>query len=367
MLKQYRLRDYKFRLILWVIALTVLGIMIIGSADQDAQSKQIAGLILGLGIMVVVSLIDYVWLLQFYWIFYFVGLAMLGAVLLVGRSVNGAARWLVIGSIQVQPSDFVKIILIMFYAQFFSKHEDDISKFKTILKALIILAVPLFMIYKQPNLSTTILTLLLFSAIYFAAGLSYKVIGGILVVLVPAFSIVFSMVLKPGQTLLEEYQATRILSWLYPEQYPSAAAQQQNSITAIGSGQLYGKGLDTTSIDSVKNGNFLSEAQTDFIFAVAGEEIGFLGCCIIIILEVLIAIECIRIGQKARERSGMLLCTGVGALIALQSTMNVCVATGLMPNTGLTLPFVSSGLSSLLTMFIGIGLCLNVGLQVKKY
>ena len=261
----------------------------------------------------------------------------------------------------------MKIILIMFYAQYFARHEDDISSPKTIIKSLVILAVPLVMIYKQPNLSTTILVLILFSVIYFVAGLSYKVIGGILIILVPAFTVLISMILKPGQTLIQEYQIRRILAWLYPDQYPSDAAQQVNSIMAIGSGQLYGKGLDTTAIESVKNGNFIPEAQTDFIFAVAGEEIGFLGCCIIIILEMLIAIECIRVGQKAREKSGSILCCGMGALIALQSIMNICVATGLMPNTGLPLPFVSSGLSSLITLFVGIGLVLNVGLQVKKY
>lgn len=367
MLKQYRLRDYKFRLILWVLALTVLGIMVIGSADRDVQQKQIIGLVMGITIMVIVSLIDYIWLLKFYWIFYLIGLVLLGAVILMGKNVNGATRWLVIGGIQVQPSDFMKIILIMFFAQYFAKHEEDLSSFKIIIRSLLIVGVPLVLIYKQPNLSTTILTLFLFCVLYFAAGLSYKVIAGILIVMIPAAAVLASMILKPGQTLLEEYQLERILAWLYPEQYPEAAYQQTNSIIAIGSGQLYGKGLETTAVESVKNGNFLSEAQTDFIFAVAGEELGFLGCCIIIILEMLIAVECIRVGQKARERSGMLLCSGIGALIGLQSIMNVCVATGLMPNTGLTLPFVSAGLSSLLTMFIGIGLVLNVGLQVKKY
>ena len=367
MIKQYKLRDYKFRLVLWVIALTVLGIMIIGSADSDVQSKQILGLILGLIAMVIVSLIDYAWLLKFYWIFYFIGLLMLAAIFVVGRNVNGATRWLVIGGIQIQPSDFMKIILIIFYAQFFAKHEDNLSSPKIIIRSLVILSVPLVMIYKQPNLSTTILTLLLFSIIYYVAGLSYKVIGGILVVLIPSLVVLISTILKPGQTLIQEYQIIRILAWLYPEQYPSESAQQMNSIMAIGSGQLYGKGLDTTAIESVKNGNFIPEAQTYFIFAVAGEEIGFLGCCIIIILEMLIAIECIRVGQKAREKAGALLCYGMGTLIALQSIMNICVATGLMPNTGLPLPFVSSGLSSLITLFIGIGLVLNVGLQVKKY
>ncbi|MDO4522873.1 MAG: FtsW/RodA/SpoVE family cell cycle protein [Eubacteriales bacterium] len=367
MLKQYRLRDYKFRLILWVIALSVLGIMIIGSADKDVQQKQIIGLIAGLLLMVIVSLIDYVWLLKFYWIFYFIGLALLGAVILRGTNVNGATRWLVIAGIQIQPSDIMKIILIMFFAQFFSKHEDDLSTFKTIVMSLIILVVPWYLIYKQPNLSTSILTLLLFATIYFVAGLSYKVIGGIIAVCIPVVPIFANLLLKPGQTFVQEYQLIRILAWLYPEQYPDAAAQQINSIIAIGSGQLYGKGLETTAVESVKNGNFLAEAQTDFIFAVAGEELGFLGCCIIIILEILIALECFYIGRNAREMSGTILCSGMGALIGIQSIMNICVATGLMPNTGLPLPFVSAGLTSLMTLFIGIGLVLNVGLQVKKY
>ena len=367
MFRQYRLRDYKFRLILWVIALSVMGIMIIGSADKDAQNKQILGLVMGLIIMVIVSLIDYVWILKFYWILYAFGLILLLAVMVVGRNVNGATRWLVIGGIQIQPSDFMKIILIMFFAQYFALHEDDLSSFKRIIQSLIIVAIPIFFIYKQPNLSTSILTLLLFSSMYFVAGLDYKIILGILAVLIPGVAVFFSLILKPGQTLLQEYQLERILAWLYPEQYPSAAYQQTYSVIAIGSGQLYGKGLDNTAVESVKNGNFLSEAQTDFIFAVAGEEIGFMGCCIIIILEILIALECFHIANNAREKSGALLCCGMGSLIGIQSIMNICVATGLMPNTGLPLPFVSSGLSSLVTLFIGIGLVLNVGLQVKKY
>ncbi len=367
MLKQYRLRDYKFTLVLMVIALTVIGILVIGSADKSEQNKQIIGLILGLILMVIVSLIDYVWLLQFYWFYYFIGLALLSAVIFVGRNVNGATRWLVIGGINLQPSDLMKIIIIMFFAQYFSRHEDDLNHFKTVVLSVIIIAVPWFLIYKQPNLSTSILTLLVFCSLYFLAGLSYKIIGGILVVLIPLVAIFFSMILKPGQTLLEEYQVMRILAWIHPEQYPDQSAQQQNSIIAIGSGQLYGKGLETTAVESVKNGDFLAEAQTDFIFAVVGEELGFLGCCVVIILEMLIALQCFRIGRNARDKAGMLLGCGMGALIGLQSFMNICVATGLMPNTGLPLPFVSSGLTSLCTLFIGIGLVLNVGLQVKKY
>ena len=136
---------------------------------------------------------------------------------------------------------------------------------------------------------------------------------------------------------------------------------------AIGSGQLWGKGLNNSQITSVKNGNFISEPQTDFIFAIVGEELGFVGSVIVIALLFLIVMECIIMARKAKDISGRLICCGMASLIGFQGFVNVCVATGLMPNTGLTLPFVSYGLTSLVTLFLGIGFVLNVGLQPKKY
>ena len=152
-----------------------------------------------------------------------------------------------------------------------------------------------------------------------------------------------------------------------PDNASDEAYQQKNSVMAIGSGQLTGKGLDNNTTTSVKNGNFISEPQTDFIFAVVGEEMGFLGSALIIILLLLITIECIIIAKRAKDLSGRLLCCGVAALIGFQSFVNICVVTGLMPNTGIPLPFVSYGLTSLVSSFIGIGLVLNVGLQPRKY
>ncbi|MDY3919395.1 MAG: FtsW/RodA/SpoVE family cell cycle protein [Candidatus Limivivens sp.] len=367
MLRQYKLKDYKFSLVFLVIALSVIGILIIGSAQSSVQNKQILGLVLGLVLMVIVSLIDYTWLISFYWLEYFFGIAILLAVELVGHTAGGATRWIDLGFFQFQPSDVEKIILVLFYAKLFSKYEEKLSTFKMILFFLITLGIPVFLIYRQPNLSTSILILLLFCAMIFAAGLSYKIIGGIIAVCVPVAVIFFGTMLQQGQSFFLAYQMQRILAWLHPEDYPDLARQQQNSIIAIGSGQLYGKGLDNNAVSSVKNGNFIAEAQTDFIFAVAGEELGFLGCCIIIILELLVALECVRIGQNARELSGTLIGCGMGALIFIQCFINICVATGLMPNTGLPLPFVSYGLTSLVSFFIGIGIVLNVGLQVRKY
>lgn len=367
MLKQYRLKDYNFRLILFATALSILGILLIGSARESVQGRQLFGLILGLTLMVIVSLMDYTWLLNFYWLFYFIGVAVLAITPFVGTEVNGAVRWIDLGFFQFQPSDVMKIILILFFAKFFTKYEEKINTLKIILFALVCILIPSLLIESQPDLSTTIAVLLIFCAMFFVAGLSYKIIGGIILVCIPAAVIFLSIVTRPGQTLLEDYQLTRILAWLNPTEYAEEAYQQVNSIIAIGSGQLYGKGLDNNMVSSVKNGNFIAEPQTDFIFAVAGEELGFLGCCIIILLELLIAVECIRVGRKARDRAGMLICCGMAALISFQSFMNICVATGLLPNTGLTLPFVSYGLTSLVSLFIGLGVVLNVGLQVRKY
>ena len=186
-------------------------------------------------------------------------------------------------------------------------------------------------------------------------------------VTVPVAVVLFSIILRPGQTLIAEYQLNRILSWLRPEEFPDLARQQQNSIIAIGSGQLYGKGLNNNMVSSVKNGNFIAEPQTDFIFAVAGEELGFLGCVLIVILELFIALECIHIGRRAKDLAGSLICCGMAALIVFQSFINICVATGLMPNTGIPLPFVSYGMTSLVSFCIGLGIVLNIGLQTRKY
>jgi len=198
--------------------------------------------------------------------------------------------------------------------------------------------------------------------------LSYKFIGTVLAIVVPIAVILFVIVIQPNQPLLHGYQQNRILAWLEPEKYESDEAYQQlNSVMAIGSGQLTGKGYNSDATTSVKNGNFISEPQTDFIFAIIGEELGFVGCCSVIILLLLIVISCISVGMRTKDVSGKLICSGVAALIGIQSFINISVATMLFPNTGISLPFVSYGQTSVVCFYIGIGLVLNVGLQQNKY
>lgn len=369
MLKKYRVRDYDFKLIIMLIAITVVGILVIGSADRSYQSKQILGFVMGLFLMVVISLFDYSTFLNFYWIIYIGNLVLLLLVEFFGKKSNNAQRWVSIAGIRFQPSETAKILLILFYAQYIMKHKETISSLKTIISMLVLLSPPLLLIYRQPDLSTTIMIALLFCVLLFMGGLSYKIIFGVLAIAVPLFVIFLTLVLQPDQTLLKDYQQTRILAWLNPAEYSTSEGyQQENSKMAIGSGELFGKGLNNNEISSVKNGNFISEPQTDFIFAIVGEELGFAGGCLVVGLLFLITLECLMIARKAKDIAGMLIATGMATVIGFQSFMNIGVATGIVPNTGIPLPFVSYGLTSLVSLYIGMGFVLNVRLQcVRKY
>ena len=373
MFKQYKLKDYQFPLILCICALTILGIFVIGSARPDMQPKQILGFGLGLCIMVIASLIDYTYLLKFPWFYYALMMTLLIAVELWGKNVNGAQRWLELweDGIQIQPSEFAKLAIIAFFSYFFVKYQENVSELKYIAISLAIVGVPLLFILKQPDLSTTIVTALIFITLLFIAGLSYKIIVLVLAVVVPIVVVllVYVIQLATATDVTVPYQLKRILAWLYPTdpRFSDIALQQQNSIMAIGSGQLWGKGLYNAEATSMKNANYILEPQTDFIFAVIGEELGFIGCFVVIILLFLTVIQCFYIGSRAKDLQGKLFCCGMGAWIGFQSFVNICVNTGLMPNTGLPLPFVSYGLSSIVAVYIGMGIVLNIGLQPKKY
>lgn len=369
MLKNYRIRDYDFKLIIMLLAVTIIGVLSVGSARSDLQGKQLMGFILGFFIMIVLSFFDYSFFLRFYRIIYIVDLLLLIMVAAAGQVVNNAKRWLEIGGVQFQPSELTKIMLILVLAQFIMKHREKLNSLKNIAAMLILVAIPAKLVYDQPDMSTTIVILVIFCVVWYVGGLSYKLILGTLAVVVPVAVVLFVMILQPDQTIINEYQQGRILAWLYPEQYQQTLAYQQtNAMMAIGSGQLWGKGLNNNMISSVKNGNFISEPQTDFIFTVIGEELGFIGSCVVVILLFAIAIECLSVARKAKDIAGTCIAAGMGALIGFQSFINIAVATGLFPNTGVPLPFVSYGLTSLVSLYIGMGFVLNVRLQcVRKY
>lgn len=365
MIRQYKLRDYNFRLVVTLIVLTSIGVLLVGSAEPSLQKRQLMGMIMGLIVMVIVSLMDFSWILNFYWIMYAFNIVMLLSLRFLGKETNGASRWISIGGFQFQPTELSKIIIILFFAKYFMEHEEDLNTLRTLLKSAALIAVPLMLILKQPDLKNTITVAILFCIMIYMAGLSYKIIGGAILIAVPLAVVFLFIVIQPDQKLIKSYQRDRIMSFLNPEDdtYSDDIIQQTNSVTAIGSGQLTGKGLNNNEVSSANKGNFVSENQTDFIFSVAGEELGFIGSVAILLLLLMIIFECIRTSIRAKDLSGKIICCGVGALVGIQGFINIAVVTNIMPNTGTPLPFVSYGLTSMVSLYIGMGLVLNVGLQ----
>lgn len=377
--KDYKFRCYNFRLVLYICCLSVIGILVIGSATNydGRETRQMACFIVGLVFMLFLSLVDYHFVIKFYWVFYLVNMALLITVELIGSVSGGSQRWIRFGGIGIQPSELCKILLILFFAKFFQIFQEKVNSVKILGAAVILFALPLLLVLKQPDLSSSMVIVCIFASIIYVAGLSYCIIGGALLVGVPGVAFLFYKIMQPSQTIIESYQKNRIFGFLYQNATAEEAAkrgldmslinsinyQQKNSVLAIGSGQLFGKGLANNTVASVKNGNFLSEPQTDFIFAIVGEELGFVGSALVIILLLFIALECLWVAKNAKDLSGKIIAAGMGAVIAFQGFFNIGVATWILPNTGLPLPFVSYGMSSLLSLMIGMGVLLNVSIQ----
>ena len=199
--KPYHIRDYQFNLVFLVIALSVIGVLAVGSAKAVNQPKQIFGCVVGLIIMVIVSLIDYVWIADFYWLIYLFSVAILGAVLLIGDNVNGATRWIDLGFTTFQPSELSKILLIIFFSKFIMEHKEDINDAATLIKYAILCGIPLVLIVVEPNLSTTICTTLVLCLLIYVGGLSYRFIGTVILILVPTAGIFFNIFFLPNPNI----------------------------------------------------------------------------------------------------------------------------------------------------------------------
>lgn len=377
MFKNYRLKDYNFKLVIMVCIISVIGILVVNSAQPDLMKKQLIGCVAGFGIMLILSFVDYHIWLKIWFIYYLLNIGLLLAVIYKGETTGGAQRWFTLFGVRFQPSESAKILLILFFAQFIMKFKDRINEWYIVLIYAILSLPPVLLIFKQPDLSTTIVVFLIILSMLYLGEISYKYVIAFLAICIPAFVIFFILLIQPNSVVVKysegdtgivhDYQQTRILAWLHPDEYElEEAFQQQNSIMAIGSGQLSGKGLNNTGINSVKNGNFISQPQTDFIFTIVGEELGFIGSTAVIVLLSLITIECFFAAYHAPDLAGRIICGGMGAYIGFQSMTNICVTTGLFPNTGLPLPFVSYGLTSILCLFTGIGFVLNIRLQKSR-
>ena len=356
-----------FILILFTLILSTIGVLAITSSNESLRNKQIIGIVVSLVIMFLFSMIDYHRLIDLYWFGYIAILALLMIVILKGHDSHGASRWIQIGGFTFQPSEITKIMLILFFAKFIMKYRDRIRSISFVMLCVLLLAPPVFLVLKQPDLSTSIMLLVIFTSILFVGGMDRRLLTTVMMVVVPLSILVIVSASWKNSPFLKLYQQKRILSWLHPEDYPEDAYQTLNSMMAIGSGQFSGKGLHTNEINSVLNSGYISESSTDFIFTVIGEELGFLGSILVVLLLLAIVLKCLYIARRSRDFSGMLIAVGVAAWLGFQGFLNIGVATGVIPNTGIPLPFVSSGLTSLVCEFAGIGCVLNVAMQGKKF
>ena len=379
MLKK-KLLYFDYLLVIMVFCMVIIGIIAIGSANKintlnigfneeflsSEFMNQIIWFIIGIIAMLCAAFIDYRFICKFYIPIYVVNLILLILVLSpLGKSINEVKRWI----FGIQPSEFCKIFMIIFIATFIDKNKHYINEMKYLLILGILTIIPVLLIKAQPSLSASLVILAILIFQIFAGNLDFKYIKIILIIFIPII-IILAIDIISGKyfilsKILKEYQLDRIISIISFDlnTTDSSLYQTKNSAWAIGSGQLVGKGLFNGSMNQL---NYIPYSHNDFIFAVIGEEFGFIGCCIVIFLSLLIVGKCLIIANKAVDTLGMLIVVGVVGMLAFQIFVNIGVATSLLPNTGMPFPFLSAGGSSMLVNMSCIGLVLNVGMTKPK-
>ena len=357
-----------------VCLLALFGLVCIASATRINLGespfnviKQGVFLLIGLGLMVAAANVDYEYFSQFYIPIYILNILLLLAVLFLGTNSNGATRWIAIGPLTIQPSEFAKVIMIFCLAKVITMRQKSVNDLSTILYLCGFTAIPLVLIQKQPALSASLVLVAIFCIELFIAGLDWRIIRNVLVVIVPIVALILFDVSRENplftDKIFAQHQFNRILSFVDPSRDASLYYQTEKSISAIGSGQLTGKGLFHGTLNQL---SYLPEPHNDFIFSVIGEEFGFFGCIFVLAVLLFIVFRCILIAISARDTFSQLLAAGIAGMFAFQTFVNAGVATGILPNTGMSLPFVSYGGSSMWTNMIAIGLMLNIRKKETK-
>jgi len=356
------IRKIDWILIVATLALIGFGLMLIYSATynyaQTGQSwhmqRQTIFLIVGIIMLVVSMAFDYRGARQYIIYLYIFNILMLLTVMFFGHSQLGAQRWLQIGSLSFQPSEFSKLFMVICLAAFMERRIEWLDDFSDYIKVFLFLMVPFVLVLKQPDLGTSLCFIAIMIGMSFVSGFKYKWIARIFVAFVAVAPALWHF-------MLHDYQRERIRVFLNPELDPFGSGYHViQSKIAIGSGGLFGKGWLAGTQSQL---NFLPENHTDFIFAVAGEEFGFIGACIILLLYAVIIWRGITIAMNAEDDFGMLLATGVTSMFMFHIIVNIGMTIGIMPVTGVPLPFLSYGVSSLITNIMGVALLLNISLR----
>jgi len=370
-------RSFDFILAALVLGLLLFGIIMVGSAehiDRNGMSRLFKMHMLwaasGFVLMLVVAFVDFQFVCRFFIAMYAVNLLLLLLVLVVGEETNGTVRWLYLSNlglkgieVGIQPSEFTKVFMIVYLAKIIDKYREQINYIPALALIILVAAVPIVLIAIQPSLSAALVSLVVLVTMLFTAKISWKYVAVVLALVIPLAILVYYDLHNENQLFLHRimgpYQQNRIRVWLDPTIDPDKWFQSQRSIDAIRSGQLTGRGLFQNTIAVPYSSN-------DFIFAVIGAELGFVGCVAVIFVILIVVLRCFRIAYRSDVFLGRLLAAGTGSVIAFQTFVNVSVATGTMPNTGITLPFISSGGSSMWITLVAVGLVLSVGMTRQK-
>jgi len=357
---RYRsLRDLDWPLLVLTLSLCAIGVVEIYSATHgtewsDAWWKQLIWVGGGIGILLVVSAIDYQHLLDRVPVLYGVSVVTLFAVLVLGAKIFGSRRWIpLFGGFRIQVSEFVKLVIVLLVARYLANLKRDGLEVRDLLKLGGLVLVPMLLVMRQPDLGTSLTYGVILAMGVFLAGLPARYWA--------AMILIGALLLPVGWGLLQDYQKARIETFLNPDRDPQGAGYQViQSKIAIGAGGMWGKGVTQGSQTQLR---FLPVPHTDFIFAAFGEEHGFVGVVVALGLYFLLLMQIVQNAQRAPDRAGMYICMGVAALFLFQLLVNVGMVVGRMPTTGLPLPLMSYGGSSTLAIFAMLGLVNNVRLQ----
>jgi rod shape determining protein RodA len=359
-----RFRDFDWVLLGFVLLLSVISVLEIRSATEMTkfhgfQQKQMLFLGIGLVLMFAVSLVDYHRLLGIAYWAYGIGLGCLVAVKLVGQKVLGARRWINLGGgAHFQPSEWMKLVLIIVAARFFWEliANGRTMRWPDIVKAFALIGLPMLLVLSQPDLGTALTYIPILIAGLFLGGLRLRHA----IILVVVFGIAGGVVWKSGK-ILKPYQKARLTAFTNPENDPKGTGYQiRQSLIAVGSGGLWGKG---TNKGTQTQGDFLPIPYTDFIFAAFCEEHGFIGAVGVLLLYFLILVRLIQNAQTAADPPGTLIIMGVMAITLFQIAINIGMCVGLMPVTGIPLPLMSYGGSSVIFTFLALGIVMNIRMR----
>jgi rod shape determining protein RodA len=365
-------RHFDFWLLGAVVVLTLFGITMIRSAvagnieltgETNLVNRQFIFALAGIVLMFAVAGIDYHYWASVHGLMYLVTFIALLILNVIAAAVFGSARWFSLVVVNIQPSEIAKIVMIMVLAEYFTRNINQMGNIKVIFRSLVMTMGLTIWIILQPNLSTSIVMLVLWFSMLWVSGLRIKHLLGFAAAGIVILSITLPVLIETE--VIKEYQVQRVMSFIAPDENASYgdAYNTEQALITIGSGGLFGQGYGHGTQVQLR---FLKVRWSDFIFSAMSQEFGFVGTALIILLQLFVIYRCLRTARLARDTYGALIAYGVATMLAFQAMVNIGVNLKLLPATGLTLPFVSYGGSSLFTNLMAIGLVQSVILRHKS-